>query len=60
MTWLERKRRDNLQYIARKRRLLCKAQKAGVVGRVSQILDQYESWNRRFGIVASMRASHEE
>lgn len=42
----------------RKRRLATKAQKAGATTRLTDIIEQHHSWNRRFGAVARMRAGN--
>jgi hypothetical protein len=42
----------------RERRLRTKAQKAGCVDRVDEILDKCYSWNKRFGCVQRSRSRY--
>lgn len=56
MGWLDHISQRDRMYRKRNERLKTKAQKAGVIERLPEIKSAVFSWNKRFGVVASLRS----
>lgn len=56
MQWHHKLREAKLREVKRRHRLYIKSQKAGAVGRISEVLSK-PSWNKRFAAIAAMRAA---